>query len=103
MVHTGHATARPAPDRGTAGRTGIWAGAAGRAMWSSQAISARVLLMCSVAVASRWASADPKAAAAWVASFPQGSARDSGLQNVAVTWGSSDPTAAGQWLANLPR
>jgi len=53
-------------------------------------------------VVSQWASADPKAAAAWASGFPEGSTRENAINSVMSAWAHSDPAGAGEWLAALP-
>jgi hypothetical protein len=53
-------------------------------------------------VAGQWANADPAAAAAWVAGFPDGQAQQNAMQSVINQWSANDPVAAGNWLKTLP-
>jgi hypothetical protein len=54
-----------------------------------------------VGIVQRWAQADPQAAGAWVAQFPEGSVRNDALENLVKLWADQDPQYAGQWLNAL--
>ena len=49
----------------------------------------------------RWASLSPGAAAGWVESLPQGMARETAVQQVALVWAESDFDAAWNWTSEL--
>jgi hypothetical protein len=54
-------------------------------------------------IAWTWALREPTAAAAWVAQFPEGTARQMALNNVLGIWEYRDRTAALAWIENLPK
>lgn len=54
-----------------------------------------------VQVLQRWAARTPSAAAAWVALFPPGPAREAGIKIVVGKWLQADAQAAFSWLAAL--
>ncbi len=51
---------------------------------------------------SQWVGADPQAASAWAASFPDAETRDQLFANVMNRWAKTDPSAAATWLQTLP-
>ena len=53
-------------------------------------------------VADRLARTDPKAAAAWAMSLPEGEARNNAMEESISQWGRSDPTAASEYLTRMP-
>jgi hypothetical protein len=53
-------------------------------------------------IAWTWAMREPAAAVAWVAQFPEGSARQMALGNVMSIWGNRDRAASLAWIENLP-
>ncbi len=54
-----------------------------------------------VQVLQRWAGKNPPGAAAWVADFPEGPAREAGIKAVVSPWLESDAKAAFDWIAAL--
>jgi hypothetical protein len=54
-----------------------------------------------VRVLQRWAAQNPADAAAWLALFPAGDAREAGFRTVISEWTETDPQAAVSWLAAL--
>lgn len=54
-----------------------------------------------VQVIQRWAAASPPDAAAWVALFPPGKFRQSGIQTVVSQWAMTDAPATLAWMATL--
>jgi hypothetical protein len=54
-----------------------------------------------VQVLQRWAGKTPPAAAAWVADFPEGPAREAGIKAVVSPWLEQDAKAAFDWIAAL--
>lgn len=52
-------------------------------------------------LASLWSSYDAPAASAWIASLPQGEARQAAAVMAATTWVHSDPAAATAWVDSL--
>jgi hypothetical protein len=54
-----------------------------------------------VRVLQRWASQNPSDAAAWVALFPAGEVRETGIRTVISEWTESDPKTAISWMAGL--
>ena len=49
-----------------------------------------------------WATKDPAAGAAWIATLPEDSARTDAIRNFANRWFQTSPTAAAEWAENLP-
>lgn len=49
----------------------------------------------------RWTKADPQTAADWVDALPAGTARQRGLENVAIVWANDNATNAIQWARSL--
>lgn len=49
----------------------------------------------------RWAAQDPRAAAAWVAGMPAGSAREDACEGIAIAWAGTDLSAAITWAGQL--
>lgn len=68
---------------------------------SASGIEGRELEVAAVGVIQRWSAKSPGSAAAWVASFPAGSARDAGIRAVVATWLKADDQAAFGWMATL--
>jgi len=54
------------------------------------------------ALASSWAQADPRAAAAWAAGLDDDGLRRRALMNVTVAWSSHDPDSARSWILGQP-
>jgi len=54
-----------------------------------------------LSVLSSWANADPVAASAWAAQFPESDLRQNALRNLMSNWAQNDPVGAGQFLAGL--
>ena len=50
----------------------------------------------------RWATLAPADAAAWAESLPDGAARQSAVDQVAIAWSATDAQAAWDWSAGLP-
>ena len=68
---------------------------------SDSGIAGRDFDVAVVQVIQRWAAQSPPDAAAWVASFPPGAAREAGIKVIAGQWLPGDPPAAFQWFDNL--
>ena len=68
---------------------------------SESAIAGRDLDVAVVQVIQRWAVKSAPEAAAWVASFPSGAAREAGIRSVAERWLPSDAKAAFAWLGGI--
>ena len=71
------------------------------ALLSESGIAGRTFDVATVQVIQRWAAQAPANAAAWVAMFPQGAARDAGIRIIAEKWMASDAPAASDWLEGL--
>ena len=54
-----------------------------------------------VQIIQRWAAKSPSDAAAWVAGFPPGSAREAGIKSIAAQWLQTDARAAFSWYSGL--
>lgn len=71
--------------------------------WVNQFVTSQDVLDQSVAgIAQSWAAQDPSATGDWLASFPDGTDRDIGMQNLLIIWKSSNPSMAQNWIAQLP-
>lgn len=68
---------------------------------SESGIEGRELEVAAVGVIQRWAANSPGGAAAWVAAFPAGQAREAGIRSVVATWMKADAQAAFGWMATL--
>jgi TPR repeat protein len=68
---------------------------------SESAMADRESDVAIVQVLQRWAGNDPPAAAAWVADFPEGEAREAGIKAVVSPWLENDAAAAFDWIAAL--
>ncbi|MGC4014014.1 MAG: hypothetical protein QM755_05770 [Luteolibacter sp.] len=53
-------------------------------------------------IAREWVALDPAAAGAWVATLPEGNARESAVSSMASSWYDTDAEAAGKWVDSLP-
>jgi hypothetical protein len=69
---------------------------------SESGLVGRELDAAVVQVVQRWAAKSPADAAAWVARFEPGPARQAGIQSVVERWLPQDAAAAFAWLGNLP-
>ena len=68
---------------------------------SESAIAGRDLDVAVVQVIQRWAVKSAPEAAAWVAAFPSGAAREAGIRSVAERWLPADAKAAFAWLGGI--
>lgn len=68
---------------------------------SESGMAGREFDVAVVQVVQRWAAKSPPDAAAWVAGFPPGPAREAGIKYIAARWLQSDAPAAFSWFAAL--
>lgn len=68
---------------------------------SESGIEGRGFDVAVVGVLQRWASQNAADAAAWVALFPAGDAREAGIRTVISEWTETDPGAAVSWMGTL--
>ena len=64
-------------------------------------LAGRDLDVVVVQVIQRWAAQSPPEAAAWVASFPPGAAREAGVKTVVERWLPHHPSGTFEWLARI--
>jgi hypothetical protein len=68
---------------------------------SESGIAGRTFDVATIQVIQRWAAQSPSNAAAWVALFPQGAAREAGIKIIAEQWLARDAPAAIAWSDTL--